>query len=92
MSEFIGSYENQVLDAIDIVVQAAIQSAGYDRTISATIMECIDSERGLYKVRYQDAIYTASAEDPSKKYAQNSQVYVLIPENDYSKHKRILSS
>ena len=92
MSEFIGSYENQVLDAIDIVVQAAIQSAGYDRTISATIMECLDSERGLYKVRYQDAIYTASAEDPSKKYAQNSQVYVLIPENDYSKHKRIIGT
>ena len=92
MSEFIGSYENQVLDAINIVVQAAIQSAGYDRTISATIMECIDSERGLYKVRYQDAIYTASAEDPSKKYAQNSQVYVLIPENDYSKHKRIIGT
>lgn len=92
MSEFIGSYENQVLDAIDIVVQAAIQSAGYDRTISATIMECIDSERGLYKVKYQDAIYTASAEDPSKKYTQNSQVYVLIPENDYSKHKRIIGT
>lgn len=92
MSEFIGSYENQVLDAIDIVVQAAIQSAGYDRTISATIMECLDSERGLYKVRYQDAIYTASAEDPSKKYSQNSQVYVLIPENDYSKHKRIIGT
>ena len=50
-SEF---YENQLLDAIDTMVNSAVSRAGYDTTIRATIQKCIDETRGKYEIKYQE--------------------------------------
>ena len=82
-------YTNNVLNAIDILVDRAISKAGYDQTIPAIVMECVDGNKGLYRVKYQDAIYTATTDNPSIVYSNGSLVYVLIPGNDFSREKKI---
>ena len=85
-----GSIENQVLDTIEMIVSSAIEGAGYDRTVAASILSCVDTEAGKYKVKYQDAIYYATSNDAEKKYSNGAQVYILVPGNDFSKEKKII--
>lgn len=51
------NYENKILDAIETVVNNAVSNAGYDRTIQAKIISCIDPTIGKYKVQYQDSTF-----------------------------------
>ena len=53
------NYENKILDAIETVVNNAVSNAGYDRTIQAKIISCIDPTIGKYKVQYQDSTFFA---------------------------------
>lgn len=83
-------YENQLLDAIDTMVNNAVARAEYDKTIRAIIQECLDETTGRYRVKYQDSVFEAYASNSSIKYANNTQVYILIPKNDMSQNKVIL--
>jgi hypothetical protein len=47
--------EDTILQAIDIIASKKITSAGYDKTIQATIVSCVDATIGKYKVKYQDS-------------------------------------
>ena len=86
------SIENNILDAIDIIVDRAIAKAGFDKTVTAFIVECINETQGKYKVRYQDSVYEATSENTATKYLKNAEVYLLIPEGDFSKRKKILGT
>lgn len=86
------SIENAILDSIELVVDSAISNAGYDRTIQATIKQCVDKTIGKYSVQYQDSTFYAYSNNLESTYADNSLVYVTIPNNDMSKDKVIIGS
>lgn len=87
-----GQIENKILDAIQTVVDSAVKNAGYDKTISATIIKCSNEALGKYVIRYQDGLFNAYSQDPNIKYSNGTQVYILIPRNDTSATKTILGT
>ena len=87
-----GMIETNICQAIDIIVQRAIDQANYDKTIQATIISCVDSTIGKYKVRYQDSTFYAYSGSSDVTYTNGSNVYILIPGNDMTKDKTILGT
>lgn len=86
------SIENNICQAIDIIVDRAVAKAKYDKTIVAKVIFCIDSSIGKYKVKYQDNIWDAYSSDFNVTYEQDTNVYVLIPEGDFRKDKVIIGA
>ena len=86
------NYENKILDAIETIVNNAVDKAGYDKTIQAKIINCDDPTIGKYKVQYQDSVFYAYSGSSEVTYNNNAEVYVLIPNNDMSRDKSILGS
>lgn len=84
--------EETILQAIDIIVDRAISGAGYDKTIQAVIVECVDQTIGKYRVKYQDGMFYAYSENTDVTYATGTSVYVLVPSNDMGNDKRILGT
>lgn len=84
--------ENQICEAIELIVNKAVTSAGYDRTIRASIVSCVDQSIGKYKIKYQDNIFFAYTENIDAKYSKGTEVYVLIHNNDLNMNKTILGS
>lgn len=84
--------QNSICQTIDIIVQNAINNAGFDRTIQATIISCTNRETGQYKVRYQDSAFYAYAQNAEDKYADGAGVYILIQNNDMTRDKFIIGS
>lgn len=82
----------KVLDAIELLSQSAINQAGFDKTIEAQILSCIDEAAGKYKCRYQDSIFYAYNNTPNVEYEQGDFVRILIPNNDFSKQKTIIGA
>lgn len=85
-------YENQILDAIETIVNNAVDKAGYDKTIQAKIVSCDDQTIGKYKVQYQDSVFYAYSGSSEINYMAGSEVYILVPNNDMSRDKTILGS
>lgn len=86
------NYENQILNAIETIVNNTVENAGYDKTIKARILERTNPNIGEYKVRYQDSTFYAYAADVDVRYVQDTLVYVTIPNNDMSQIKTIISA
>ena len=84
--------EDSICDAIDILVKQAISSAGFDKTIQATIISCSEPSTGEYLVKYQDSKFYAYASNPDISYNTGALVYLLVPEGDFSNHKTILGA
>ncbi|MGN0992886.1 MAG: hypothetical protein ACI4PE_03100 [Bacilli bacterium] len=84
--------ENNICEAIEYIVNHAVESASYDKTIQANIIECIDATIGKYKVKYQDSSFYAYAQSIDVTYTKGSEVYILIPGNDMSRDKTILGT
>ena len=80
---------NQICDAIGIIVDKKLSQANFDKTIQATIVAQGDKTKGEYKVKYLDSSFYAY-DKSGKDYSVGTQVYVLVPENDLSKVKTIL--
>lgn len=86
------NYENNIIDAIEKIVNNAVANAGYDKTIKATIIECVDQTIGKFKVKYQDSTFYAYSTSSEVTYTRGSEVYVLIPGNDSGRDKTILGT
>ena len=82
---------NQICDAIGIIVDKKLSQANFDKTIQATIVAQGDKTKGEYKVKYLDSSFYAY-DKSGYDYAVGTQVYVLVPENDLSKVKTILGT
>ena len=82
---------NQICDAIGIIVDKKLSQANFDKTIQATIVAQGDKTKGEYKVKYLDSSFYAY-DKSGHDYAVGTQVYVLVPENDLSKVKTILGT
>jgi hypothetical protein len=79
------SYENNICEAIELIVNKAVSEASYDRTIQGTIVSCDDATVGQYTVKYQDSKFTAFSSGTSVSYTKDTEVYVLIPNGDSTK-------
>ena len=84
--------ENQICQAVDIIVQRAMSQAEFDRTIQGTVLSCIDATIGKYKIKYQDNTFYAYSSNAEVTYSNGSSVYILVPGNDMSRDKTILGT
>lgn len=82
--------QEQILKAIDILVNNRIDNMQTDKTVVATIVTCTNALTGEYKVSYNGGFMTAYAQE-NVTYTDNSSVYVLIPQNDFTQKKMIIS-
>lgn len=85
-------YEEQICSAIEYIVENAVKSADYDKTIEAVILSCADKATGQYRVQYQDAIFFAYSTNVDTIYSNGAAVYVLVPGNNFNNHKTILGT
>lgn len=83
------NYTNQILDAVETVAKVAIEAAGYNKTIQATIIQKMNTS-GKYKVKYQDSELIVYSNNTDIDYPVGTLVYVLIPNGDFSLNKMIL--
>lgn len=85
-------YENQLINAIQTIVDSAVAHADFDKTIKATIISCVDEATGKYKVKYQDSTFYAYSNNLDSNYFKGTSVYVLVPGNDATQNKTIIGS
>lgn len=86
------SVNEQVLDAIELLMKNSVERAGYDKTIQAQIISCEDPAIGKYKCRFQDAVFYAYTGNTEITLSNGTYVYILVPENDMAKDKTILGT
>ena len=83
--------EQQICDAIDVLINKRVANLQFDKTVRATIKSIEDASIGKYLVQYQDSSFYAYS-DPDKSYKVGAQVYVEIPSSDFNKTKIIIGS
>ena len=81
--------QDSLLQAIDYLVNNRVDKISKDVTITATIKKVSNSLTGEYQVNYNGGFLVAYAQEGAS-YSENQEVYVLIPENDWSKRKLII--
>lgn len=84
-------YSEQVLSAIDTLVDNKLSKLRYDKTIEAEITLIADIDSGEYKVKYQGNTFSAFANNVETQYKIGEKVYVVVPEGDFS-NKKIISA
>lgn len=82
-------YEEQFCDAVEILIKQALADAKFDRTYQVVIKDDSQADKGIYQVQYQDAIVSASTIGNTL-FHKDEIVYILVPEDDWSKEKKIL--
>lgn len=85
-------YEKQILDAIEVIVDRAIDSAGYNKTIRGIISSLEDPTIGKYKVKYQDSEIEAYSNNKDVKYSKGTLVDIMVPNGDFTQNKVILDA
>lgn len=84
--------EQNICEAVDIIVNRALSQAQFDKTIKATIVNLVDSKTGKYKVRYQDDLIYAYAGTADMDFNTGDEVYILVPQGNFSGDKTILGT
>lgn len=80
---------NKLLDAIEILAKRMIETANFNKTIKATIVQPLDESIGEYEVSYQGANFSAFVNSTDTKYAKGNNVYILLPNGDFNTKKYI---
>ena len=83
--------QEQLLDAVSMLANSAVNNSNATITLECKIIEIIDPAIGLYKVEYlgnQFEVYS----NPNTLYSINDIVYVLVPDGDLTKTKTIVGS
>ena len=74
------------------IIQTSIGNAAFDTTIRAIVQEKVDEATGKFKLQYQDGLFYAFADDVKVNYSKGTEVFVLVPKNDFTQDKRIIGS
>ena len=85
-------YQNALLQSMSIIADQSVKKAGYDTTIQATIMKCVDPTIEQYQIKYQGAYWYAYGNGAGVKYPDGCNVYILVPKGDMSQLKTILGT
>ena len=81
--------QDNILQAVDYLVNNRVDRLRLDKTIIGVVVECLDATKGEYSVSYNGGTIIAVAQE-GKSYRTGQNVYVLVPENDFTKTKIIL--
>ena len=81
--------QGSLLQAIDYLVNNRIDKINKDTTITCTIKKCNNSLTQEYQVNYNGGFLNAYAQEGAS-YSDNQEVFVLVPEGDFSKKKLII--
>ena len=84
--------ENNILDAIDIIMNQKVSTLAFDRTVRASILELVDSSIGKYRVKYQNSTFFAYSGDLNKSFKKGTEVYVLVHSGDFEKDASIVGA
>ena len=76
--------------AIDTIIQSRISELNYDKTVICTITDNTERLKGIYKVKQDDGTAEFEAHSEIVSYKKGMQVYVTIPQGDYSQTKTII--
>lgn len=82
-------YQEALLESIDYLINNRVSKLSLDKTVTATINQCVDATKSQYIVNYNGGIMYAYAQSGAV-YTENQSVYVLVPEGDFSKTKVII--
>ena len=80
-------YSENLFTAIEVIANSIVNKQGFDKTIICTIINDNDRREGKYIVSNGTTEFEAYSEITS--YRNNTQVYVLIPGNDFKQQKKI---
>lgn len=81
--------QGSLLQAIDYLVNNRIDKINRDTTITCTIKKCNNSLTQEYQVNYNGGFLNAYAQE-GVSYSENQEVFVLVPEGDFTKRKLII--
>lgn len=81
--------QDSLLKAIDYLVNNRVQKINKDTTVTCTVKECTNALENQYQMNYNGGFFYAYAQEGAT-YSANTSVYVLVPENDWSKRKLII--
>ena len=87
-----GTVAENVLDAVEILVDNKVADLQFNKTIRGKIAEVIDASIGQYKIQYQNSYFTAYSADVSAIYTKGTDVYVEILSSDFEKNAVILGT
>lgn len=82
--------QNSLYETMSLFSSHLRDSLTISNTIECTIAEVVDPGRGIYKVNHLDKTFNAHS-SVNQTYLIGDNVYVLVPENDMTKEKVILS-
>ena len=85
------NYANNVFEAIDTIINQRLSELSFDRTITCKIVEEVKDKPNTYWVSNDSMRFQAIAQD-GKKYSKKEEVFVLIPNGEYSNEKIITGS
>ena len=81
--------QGSLLQAIDYLVNNRIDKINKDVTITCAIKKCNNSLTQEYQVNYNGGFLNAYAQE-GVSYSENQEVFVLVPEGDFTKRKLII--
>lgn len=82
---------NNILTAIDIIVDKKISDIKFDRTVVVEIKQCVDSLIGKYRVQYQGEYFIARALT-GVTFEPGDRARMLVPDNDLGQDKYLLGT
>lgn len=84
----VNSYQDQLLEAIEITTTSLIDGLSYDKTVVCTVIDDSKKEQDEYKVSDGSSKFTAYS--TGVKYKSGDSVYVNVPLGDFSNDKFII--
>lgn len=76
-------------ESVRMTVQNEIQKLDFDQTITALIYQIVNLDTGEYRVKYKGGIFSVYSDDLNKTYRVDENVYVKIPQGNFSNKKFI---
>lgn len=88
MSDNTRNIDEIIVQAMDTIVKKRLETLKYDKTIICTITDNSQAADGIYTVSDGEVSFTATSGNTDYRLKQN--VYVLIPQGDYTQNKTII--
>ncbi len=85
------SWKDNLYEAFDVIVEKRIEDAHVDKTVVCNIAAYLNAAKHKYKVSYMGGEMIAYTKD-KEIYPIGTEVYVLIPQGDFSNKKWIIGS
>lgn len=82
---------NPIVEGIGQMITGELTKLHFDKTIKAKVFSVVDMDTGEYRVQYTSGVFPVFSNDLKKIYKVGDDVYVKVPEGDFSNKKFIES-